>query len=630
MHIQLLYSRLTLLCLLTLAIVSCQQADPTPIPNTPVPTQAPTPTPDQPAYLNPSLPTSERVEDLLARMSLAEKIGQMTLIEKNSLGPDDIATQFLGGVLSGGGGYPQGNNTPQGWANMVNGYQQQALTTRLAIPLIYGVDAVHGHNNVKGAVIFPHNIGLGATRNPDLLTEIGRITAIETSATGIWWDYAPVLAVPQDIRWGRTYEAYSENPDLVGELGAAFIHGLQGDDLSDPTTVLATAKHYVGDGGTTWGTGSGSYQIDQGDTQVDEETLRALHLAPYYPALAAGAQSVMTSYSSWNGEKMHGQEYLVNTVLKDEMGFDGFVVSDWAGIDQVTGVYYDAVVQSINAGVDMNMVPYDAQRFITILNQAIANGDISQERIDDAVRRILTVKFNLGLFEHPLSDPDQLALVGSAEHRAVAQEAVSQSLVLLQNENNALPIAPDATIFVAGAAADDIGIQSGGWTIEWQGRSGNITEGTTILEAIEATATGEASYNKFGRFENFNPPADVGIVVVGEQPYAEGQGDAADLALSPADIELITRVGEQADTVIVILLSGRPLIITDALPLADAWVAAWLPGTEGQGVADNLFGLHPFTGQLSFTWPASMAQLPLGTGGDPLFPFGYGLTIGNQ
>jgi beta-glucosidase len=236
----------------------------------------------------------------------------------------------------------------------------------------------------------------------------------------------------------------------------------------------------------------------------------------------------------------------------------------------------------------------------------------------------------LGLFEHPLSDPDQLALVGSAEHRAVAQEAVSQSLVLLQNENNALPIAPDATIFVAGAAADDIGIQSGGWTIEWQGRSGNITEGTTILEAIEATATGEASYNKFGRFENFNPPADVGIVVVGEQPYAEGQGDAADLALSPADIELITRVGEQADTVIVILLSGRPLIITDALPLADAWVAAWLPGTEGQGVADNLFGLHPFTGQLSFTWPASMAQLPLGTGGDPLFPFGYGLTIGNQ
>lgn len=620
---------------LLLTAVACQQ------PSTPTPTSPPatavtetTPPPPTdvpiPAYLNPELPTAERVEDLLGRMTLEEKIGQMTLVEKNSIQPTAVTTYYIGGILSGGGGYPHDGNTPERWAAMVDSYQEAALATPLGIPIIYGVDAVHGHNNLKNATIFPHNIGLGATRNPELLRQIGQITAIETRATGIPWNYAPVIAVPQDIRWGRTYEAFSENSDLVSELGVALMQGLQGEDLATSTAVLATPKHYIGDGGTAWGTSTTEdYRLDQGDMQVDEATLRALHLPPYQAAIDAGAQSIMVSFSSWNGTKMHAQKFLLHDVLKGELGFTGFLVSDWQAIDQISPNYYNAVVTSINAGVDMNMVPYDYLRFINTMRTAVENGDITTARIDDAVRRILTAKFDLGLFENPYADTTNIGLIGSAEHRALAQEAVSQSLVLLQNENGTLPLPKDARIFVAGPFADDIGVQSGGWTIEWQGKPGNITEGTTILEAIEATAVGEVQFNRFGRFENFDPPADVGIVVLGELPYAEGRGDAADLSLSASDVELIRRVGEHADKVVVILLSGRPLIITDALPLADAWVAAWLPGSEGQGVADNLFGNHPFTGTLPYTWPASMAQLPLGAGGEPLFPFGYGLTTDN-
>lgn len=620
-----------------LTAVACQQPS-TPPPTSPpatavtetTETTPPTAVPI-PAYLNPELPTAERVEDLLGRMTLEEKIGQMTLVEKNSIQPTAVTTYHIGGILSGGGGYPHDGNTPEKWAAMVDSYQEAALATPLGIPIIYGVDAVHGHNNLKNATIFPHNIGLGATRNPELLRQIGHITAVETRATGIPWDYAPVIAVPQDIRWGRTYEAFSENTDLVSELGVAFMQGLQGDDLAAVTAVLATPKHYIGDGGTAWGTSTtDNYQLDQGDMQVDEATLRALYLPPYQAAIDAGAQSIMVSFSSWNGTKMHAQKYLLHDVLKGELGFTGFLVSDWQAIDQISPNYYNAVVTSINAGVDMNMVPYDYLRFINTMHTAVENGDITTARIDDAVRRILTAKFDLGLFETPYADATHSGLIGSDEHRALAREAVSQSLVLLQNENETLPLAKDARIFVAGPFADDIGVQSGGWTIEWQGKPGSITAGTTILEAIEATAVGEVQFNRFGRFENFDLPADVGIVVLGELPYAEGRGDAADLSLSDSDVELIRRMGEQADKVVVILLSGRPLIITDALPLADAWVAAWLPGTEGQGIADNLFGDHPFTGKLPYTWPASMAQVPLGAGGEPLFPFGHGLITGNQ
>ncbi|MBK8032906.1 MAG: glycoside hydrolase family 3 protein [Chloroflexi bacterium] len=592
-------------------------------------------------YRDPTQPIETRVEDLLARMTLAEKIGQMTLVEKNSLNPQAVFDYFIGGVLSGGGGYPN-PNTPEAWLQMVTAFQDAALDTRLGIPIIYGVDAVHGHNNVRGATIFPHNIGLGAARNAELVEQIGAATAAELMATGIYWNYAPVLAPVQDIRWGRTYESFGENTELVTDLGLAFMNGLQGD----PLMVLATPKHYLGDGGTTWGTSSfGPNNMDRGDTQVDEATLRELYLPPYIEAVDSGALTLMVSFSSWNGVPMHAHEYLITDVLKGELGFTGFVVSDWQGIDLVNADYYQAVVASINAGVDMNMVPQDYRRFITTLTRAVEAGDVPQERIDDAVRRILRAKFAVGLFDRVTGDGAALDVVGSAEHRALARQAVSESLVLLKNED-ALPLAADATtIFVAGSAADDIGIQSGGWTIEWQGGMGDITIGTTILEGITAVAGTDThiAFERLGRFESIhdaagNPAmADYGIVIVGEEPYAEWEGDNAYLALSRGDRTTIERVREQSEKLIVIVVSGRPLVITEPLNLADAVVAAWLPGTEGAGVADVLFGAVPFTGTLPFTWLRSADQLPfdfanLPTEGcdAPLFPYGYGLTYENN
>ncbi|MBN1260658.1 MAG: glycoside hydrolase family 3 C-terminal domain-containing protein [Anaerolineae bacterium] len=600
---------------------------------TPRPTQVPV-DPNAP-FKDPDLPVAERVADLLARMSLAEKIGQMTLIEKGSIrDPEAITDLYLGGVLSGGGGYPSEVNSPQSWADMVDGFQDYALRTHLGIPLIYGVDAVHGHNNVRGAVIFPHNIGLGAANNPELMREIGRVTALEMIATGVYWNYAPAVSVPQDIRWGRTYEGYSENTDLVTSLAVAYLQGLQGEDLAAPDTVLATPKHFVGDGGTTWGTSTtNDYKIDQGVTEVDEATLRAVHLAPYVAAIEAGAKNIMISYSSWGGMKMHGQDYLINDVLKDELGFEGFIVSDWAGMDAVDPDYYKAVVTSINAGVDMNMVPYDAVRFIDMLTKAVENGDVSLERIDAAVGQILTVKFEMGLFERPYSDPALLPLVGSEEHRAVAREAVAQSQVLLKNEGNLLPLAPDMPVlYVGGEAADDIGTQLGGWSIEWQGAVGDITPGTTILEGIQATVSGKTQvvYNKFGRFDDMpDDQPSICIGIFGERPYAEGQGDSDDLRLPVNDIRTMRRMRESCDQLAVILISGRPLIITDLIADWDALVAAWLPGTEGQGVADVVFGIQPFTGKTAYTWPLSVEQLPLDfaalSADEVLFPFGYGL-----
>lgn len=620
-----------LFCFLLL-LAGCQKQAPTASP-TPQTTMTPETTP---LYKNPDAPIEQRVEDLLSRMTLAEKIGQMTQVEKNSIAPQAVADNFIGSLLSGGGGYPNPNN-PAGWVEMINTFQENALQTRLAIPMLYGVDAVHGHNNLYGATIFPHNIGLGATRNPALVEEIGRITAIETAATGIYWDFAPVVAVPQDIRWGRVYEGYGENSDLVINLSQAFIRGLQSNDLA--LGVLSTAKHFIGDGATSWGSSTtNDYQLDQGVTEIDEATLRAIHLPPYQKAIEAGAMSVMASFSSWGGLKMHAQHYLLTDVLKGELGFTGFVVSDWGGIDQISNDYETAVITAINAGVDMNMVPFDYERFIHTLTAAVERGDVPMARIDDAVRRILRVKFMLGLFERPFADPLLLDQVGTAEHRAVARQAVRESLVLLQNQGAALPIAKDTPlILVAGEAADDLGLQAGGWTIEWQGRPGNIIPGTTILAGIEALAapTSQVVYNRFGRFDNLDGPAGIAIVVVSEQPYAEGMGDSNNLALSPADIATIERVREHSQQVIVVILSGRPLIISDQLPLANAWVAAWLPGSEGQGVADVLFGDYPITGKLPYTWPRTMAQLPfnfnnLGVGcNGPLFPYGYGLQFGD-
>lgn len=596
-----------------------------------------------PQYMDPEAAIQDRVEGLLARMTLAEKIGQMTLVEKNSIKDKDITDKFIGGLLSGGGGYPS-RNTPEGWAEMVNGFQEYALRTRLGIPLIYGVDAVHGHGNLRGATIFPHNIGLGATRDPDLVERIGRATAVEMVATGIYWNFAPVVAVPQDIRWGRTYEGYSENTELVSKLGAAYIKGLQNvdssPDLSAPTTVLATPKHFVGDGGTAWGSSDTffmqQYMLDQGVTDVDEATLRAVHLSPYIAAIDAGAMSIMVSFSSWGGMKMHAQKYLLTDVLKGELDFKDFLVADWQGIDQIPGDYYSDIVTAINAGLDMIMVPYDYDAFINGLTKAVNNGDVPLERIDDAVSRILTVKFQLGLFERPFADESLLPLVGSDKHRELARQAVRRSLVLLKNDNNTLPLAKDTPlIFVAGQGANDIGIQSGGWTIEWQGKPGNITPGTTILEAIKNTVSENTVvlYNRWGIFDRVaEEVADVGIVVIGEMPYAEGVGDDEDLTLSEDDVAVIEWVRERSKKVVVILISGRPMIVTEHLDQWDAFIAAWLPGTEGQGVADVLFGDYPFTGRLPYTWPRTMDQIPFDfhhmepTGPEaPLFPFGYGL-----
>jgi beta-glucosidase len=600
----------------------------------PQPTQTPVPTltplPKDSVYLDPNAPIEDRVENLIEEMSLGEKIGQMTLIEKNSLPLVDVGPFGIGGVLSGGGGVPE-PNTPEEWAKMVNAFQEKALNSRLGIPIIYGVDAVHGHNNVRGATIFPHNIGLGAANDQDLMFRIGQITAQEMIATGIYWNYAPAVSIPQDIRWGRTYEGFSENSEIVTRLATAYLLGLQGDDLSDPLTVLGTPKHYLGDGGTVWGTSTNpGFLIDQGDTQLTEAQMRELHLVPYISAIENGAQSIMVSFSSWNGEKMHGQAYWINEVLKGELGFEGFVVSDWGGIDQVDPDYYTAVVTAINAGIDMNMAPYDYGRFIKTMVEAVDAGDIPMARIDDAVRRILRVKFALNLFEQPYSDPALLSSVGSIEHREVAREAVAKSLVLLKNEGGIFPISKDVPyLYIGGSAFDDIGIQSGGWTITWQGDKGDITPGTTILEAIQNTVSPETQIivNQGGQF----PATDEAqpslcLAVVGELPYAEGVGDSATPSISLADRRALNRMEVACDQLAVILISGRPLIISDRMDKWDALVAAWLPGTEGQGVADVIFGDLPFTGKLPMTWPMNTDQLPVGsTDSDPLFPFGFGL-----
>lgn len=595
-------------------------------------------------YKEPRAAIQDRLNDLISQMTLAEKIGQMTLVEKNSIAPEDISTYFIGGLLSGGGGYPT-PNTAENWREMVDGFQRRAMDTRLAIPMIYGVDAVHGHNNVFGATIFPHNIGLGATRDAELVQRIARATAEELAATGIYWDYAPALSVPQDIRWGRTFEGYGERTELVTELATAYLRGLQNPngvmDLDDPTAVLGTPKHFVGDGGTTFGSSTTfigqQYLLDQGVTEVDEATLRSVHLAPYIAAIEAGARSVMASFSSWGGMKVHANHFLLTDLLKGELGFSGFIVTDWEAINQITPDYYQAVVTAINAGIDMNMVPFEYKKFIDTLTQAVNKGDVSQARIDDAVGRILQVKFELGLFERPYADPGLLSLVSSAEHRALAREAVSRSLVLLKNENDLLPLRKDTSlIFFAGAAANNIGLQSGGWTIEWQGKEGEITPGTTIWQACKDSESTDSQlvYDAQGNFSDQTDaagkplPADVGVVVLAEQPYAEGKGDKAKLFLPDEDRALIERVRARCKKMVVILFSGRPLIITDEIEMADAFVAAWLPGSEGKGIADAIFGDQPFSGKLSYTWPRSMQQIPLdgGSAGQPLFPFGFGLT----
>ncbi|MFD5789318.1 glycoside hydrolase family 3 N-terminal domain-containing protein [Streptomyces sp. NPDC127037] len=590
-------------------------------------------------YQNAKLPVKQRVADLLSRMSPAEKAGQMTQAERNALGSQgDIATYDLGSLLSGGGSVPS-PNTPEAWAKMIDGYQLRAQATRFQIPLIYGVDAVHGHNNLVGSTIMPHNVGLGATRDPKLAEKTGAVTASEVRATGVPWDFAPCLCVSRDERWGRSYESYGEDPALVESLETV-IQGMQGaangKDLDRNDKVLATAKHYVGDGGTEYGSSTtGSYTTDQGVTKVTRQELEAVHLAPFEDAVKRGVGTVMPSYSSLDiiGDdkgpvKMHADAEMINGVLKDRMGFEGFVISDYKAIDQIPGDYASDVRTSINAGLDMIMVPTEYKDFTRTLQDEVAAGRIPQSRIDDAVARILTQKFKLGLFEKPYADTANLKKIGSAEHRSVAREAAAKSQVLLKNDGGVLPLKSSQKVYVAGSNADDIGNQAGGWTVSWQGSSGPITPGTTILSAMKKDAA-SVTYSKDASADTAG--YDVGVVVVGETPYAEGVGDVGnghDLELSDADKAAVDKVCA-AMKCAVLIVSGRPQLIGDRLGDIDALVASWLPGSEGDGVADVLFGKRAFTGQLPVTWPKSEAQLPVNVGDaayDPQFPYGWGLT----
>ncbi len=571
------------------------------------------------------------VESLMGQMTLDEKLGQMTQVDRQFLNDiSDISKYGLGSLLSGGGSTP-GTNEPKAWAEMYDGYQREALKTRLQIPLIYGIDAVHGHNNVVGATIFPHNIGLGATRDPDLVEAVAKATALEVAATGIDWDFAPCLAVPDDYRWGRTYEGYSEDTDLVSQLGAAAIRGYQSSDIDNPNRVLACAKHFIGDGGVLFGTGINA-MIDQGDLQINEEKLRKVHLPPFQKAIDEGVATFMAAYNSWNDLRCHANKYLLTDLLKDELGFKGFVVSDWAAIENIPGDYKSDIITSINAGIDMVMVPgavrdgkESFQNFLKLFKESVEEGSIPMERVDDAVRRILLIKKQSGLFERPFSDQSLLSHVGSKDHREVAREAVRKSMVLLKNKNNILPIPKSGkTIIVAGKGADDVGMQSGGWTISWQGGMGQTTNGTTILDAIKSAVDP-------GTVVEYTPDGtsftgDLAVVVVGEKPYAEMIGDRKDLKLDNEDLEVIKRFTDNDIPVVVVLLSGRPMIVTDEVGKWDGFIAAWLPGTEGTGVADVLFGDYKPTGKLSFSWPKSMNQFPIDPNDDHLFSFGFGLS----
>ncbi|XP_050281093.1 uncharacterized protein LOC126721997 [Quercus robur] len=596
------------------------------------------------AYKDPKRPIGARIRDLMKRMTLEEKIGQMVQIERVNATAQIMKQFYIGSVLSGGGSVPAPKATPRQWIDTVNKIQKGALATRLGIPMMYGIDAVHGHNNVYNATIFPHNVGLGVTRDPQLIKKIGIATANEVRATGIPYAFAPCIAVCRDPRWGRCYESYSEDPKIV-QMMTEIISGLQGD-LPDKSwlgrpyvggkdKVAACAKHYVGDGGTVKG-------INENDTIVSQHELYSIHMPAYYNSIIRGVSTIMASYSSFNGVKMHANQELLTGFLKNRLKFRGFIISDWQGIDKITSPphsnYTYSIQASILAGVDMVMGPYNVTEFVDDLTNLINKNFIPLSRIDDAVRRILRVKFSMGLFENPLADNSLADMLGAQEHREIAREAVRKSLVLLKNGKSAytgpiLPLPKKAPkILVAGTNADNLGYQCGGWTIEWQGLSGNnLTSGTTILKAIKDTVdpSTQVVYNENPdtAFITSNDYA-YAIVVVGEQPYAETNGDNLNLTLPAPGPDTIKNVCSHIKCVVVVV-SGRPLVIEPYLESMDALVAAWLPGTEGQGVADVLFGDYGFTGKLARTWFKRVDQLPMNVGDahyDPLFPFGFGLT----
>ncbi|KAL1549513.1 beta-glucosidase [Salvia divinorum] len=593
-------------------------------------------------YKDPKMPMNRRIKDLIGRMSIDEKIGQMMQIELAVASPRVMKEYYIGSVLSGGGSGPGPMASPKKWVDMVNDIQKGSLSTRLGIPMIYGIDAVHGHNTVYNATIFPHNIGLGATRDPELIKKIGAATALELRGTGIPYTFAPCIAVCRDPRWGRCYESYSEDPKAVKEM-TEIIVGLQGEIPPDSRKgvpyvngqdkVAACAKHYVGDGGTTRG-------INMNNTVTSMHRLLSIHMSPYDDSIIKGVATIMVSYSSINGEKMHANTNPITGFLKKTLRFRGFVISDYKGIDLITDPpdanYTYSILAGIGAGIDMVMIPLNYTEFKNGLSRLVRSKFIPMSRIDDAVKRVLRVKFTMGLFENPVADYSMTHYVGCKAHRQLVREAVRKSLVLLKNGAGAdeplIPLPKKASkILVAGSHAHNIGYQCGGWTIEWQGKGGNITSGTTILSAIENTVDPEteivyvegpeAAYVKSSKFS-------YAVVAVGEVPYAEGSGDSLNLMLGEEGYSAIESVCGAVKCVVV-LVTGRPVVMQPYMAQIDALVAAWLPGSEGQGVADVLYGMHGFSGKLPRTWFKTVDQLPLNVGDtpyDPLFPFGFGLT----
>ncbi|PPJ44166.1 1,4-beta-D-glucan glucohydrolase [Pseudoxanthomonas sp. KAs_5_3] len=593
----------------------------------------------------------KRITDLIATMTVEEKVGQLVQGDIASITPDDVRKYRLGSILAGGNSDPGGryDASPAEWLALADAFYDASMDTSQggkAIPVIFGIDAVHGQSNIVGATLFPHNIGLGATRNPELLRRIGEVTALETRTTGMEWAFAPTVAVPQDDRWGRSYEGYSESPEIVASYAGAMVEGLQGKvgtpGFLDGRHVIASVKHFLGDGGTTNGK-------DQGDTKISEADLVRIHGAGYPPAIAAGAQTVMASFNSVNGEKMHGNKPYLTDALKGRMQFGGFVVGDWNGHGQVKGCTNTDCPATINAGLDMAMASDSWKGFYETTLAAVKAGTISQERLDEAVRRILRVKFRLGLFEAGKPSTravgGQFALLGSAEHRDVARQAVRESLVLLKNAGGVLPLAPKQRILVAGDGANDVGKQAGGWTLNWQGTGTtrkDFPNADSIYEGIAQQAKaagGEAILAIDGKYTQ---KPDVAVVVFGENPYAEFQGDLQTLLYKPgddADLALIKRLKAEGIPVVAVFLSGRPLWMNREINAADAFVAAWLPGSEGAGIADVLLrkadgGVqHDFKGKLSFSWPRTATQYANNVGQegyDPLFAFGFGLTYADK
>ncbi len=576
----------------------------------------------EPTLPFPSQACLTKADGLVAQMTADEKYGQMLQMEREGLTNQAVTEFALGSAFSQGGSGPS-DNSATGWADMTDGYRQAALSSRLKIPFLYGADEVHGVSTVKGAVVFPHNIGLGATRDLALIEQVGRISSDEGRGCGVDFFFSPVVAVSLDERWGRTYEAFGETTELASTMGVAMTKGIQFSATGAFTGILANAKHYLGDGGTANG-------VTGGDVNGDETKLRAIHLEPYRATVKARVGSIMPSYSSWQGTKMHVNKKMITDVLKGELGFGGFIISDFNACFQLGVSNQDGMNQCVNAGVDMFMAwGQNISTMVGYLSSGVKSGTVPQSRIDDAVRRIVATKCELGLFEsNGKADRSETSKVGSAEHRAVARQAVQKSMVVLKNDGAVLPIPKSSTVALAGKSADNTGNQCGGWTISWQGSSGNVVPGaTSIKQAFEsALGAGKVVFSENG---GTTSGASVGVAVIGETPYAEGKGDRTDLAVASEDVNVVKALKQAGLKTVVVLIAGRPMILEPIMAYADAIVMAWLPGTEGAGVTDILLGDAKPSGKLPHTWPKSMSQIPINDGDasyEPLYPFGYGLT----